>query len=197
MTDIATTTSGRAAGSVPPQAASRAAYAAAAAALAFAAVSLYWALGGTAGLDTLGGQIEELARAGDPGLRMAVWVSVVLKVLGGMLALALVRPWGRTVPRWILLAAAWGGSALLVLYGTIQMISLALVEFGVITVVEPVDRDALRWRLMLWEPWFLVWGLLLGVAAWQCTRAPTGRSGRRRRRRAPDGAEGSGGSGAA
>lgn len=28
-----------------------------------------------------------------------------------------------------------------------------------------VDWYALRWHLLLWDPWFLVWGLLLGAAA--------------------------------
>ena len=33
-----------------------------------------------------------------------------------------------------------------------------------------VDWGALRWHLFLWDLWFLVWGLLLGVAAWQYMR---------------------------
>jgi hypothetical protein len=43
-----------------------AAYAACALALLSAVPSFYWALGGTAGLATVGGTIEELARARDP-----------------------------------------------------------------------------------------------------------------------------------
>jgi hypothetical protein len=43
-----------------------AAYAACATSLPYAAVSFYWAVGGTAGLDTLGGSLEELGRARDP-----------------------------------------------------------------------------------------------------------------------------------
>jgi hypothetical protein len=43
-----------------------AAYAACALALLYAVPSFYWALGGTAGLDTVGGAIEELGRTRHP-----------------------------------------------------------------------------------------------------------------------------------
>lgn len=128
------------------------AYAAAAAAWSFALVSLYWALGGTAGLDTLGGGIEELARARDPRILGANGVAAALKVLGGVLALALVRPWCLRLPRWLLLTAAWGGASLLILYGALQEAGVALVALGVLDPAEPVDPRVLRWRLLLWEP---------------------------------------------
>lgn len=145
--------------------------AAALTAFLFAAVSLYWATGGTAGLDTLGGTIEERARAGDPVIMRANWAAVVLKILGGVLALALVQPWGRRLPRRVMLAAAWTGAAVLILYGTVQTAGVALVALDVIQVTEPIEPTALRWRLFLWEPWFLLWGLLLAAAAWHATQA--------------------------
>jgi hypothetical protein len=40
----------------------------------------------------------------------------------------------------------------------------ALVETGAIKPSGSVDWTALRWHLELWDPWFLVWGLLLAVA---------------------------------
>jgi hypothetical protein len=142
----------------------------------FAAVSLYWAAGGTAGLDTLGGTIEERVRAGDPVIMRANWAAVVLKTLGGVLALALVQPWGRRLPRWMVLSAAWAGAAVLVLYGTLQTTAVALVALGVVEASDPIEPEALRWRLFLWEPWFLLWGLLLAAAAWHFTRATPSRS---------------------
>jgi hypothetical protein len=51
----------------------------------------------------------------------------------------------------------------------------ALVLTGVLSPAGPVDRTALRWHVLVWDLWFLVWGLLLGVAAWQY-----GRESRRR-----------------
>src|SRR4029079_11165948 len=74
-------------------------FAAAAVAFAFAAVSPYWGLGGRALLDMLGGEIERRALAGVDVLLAANAVGAVLKVLGGVLALALVQPWGERRPR--------------------------------------------------------------------------------------------------
>jgi hypothetical protein len=94
-----------------------AAYAACALAWLYAVPSFYWALGGTAGLDTVGGAIEELGRAHDPaGVALGIGAGV-LKVAGGLLALALVRPWGRAIPRRLLLVAAWAASMVLTVYG--------------------------------------------------------------------------------
>jgi hypothetical protein len=157
--------------------ASWAAYGACALALLHAVPSFYWALGGTAGLDTVGGGIEELGRTRDPtGVVLGVGAGV-LKVAVGLLALALVRPWGRAIPRRLLLGAAWAASTVLTAYGGLLVAVGALVLTGVINPAGPVDRRALRWHVLLWDLWFLVWGLLLGVAAWHC--------GRQSRRRGP------------
>jgi hypothetical protein len=147
-----------------------AAYAACALALLSAIPSFYWAAGGTSGLDTVGGAIEELARARDPaGVALGVGAGV-LKVAGAVLALALVRAWGRRVPRRLLSGVAWAASAVLTLYGALLVAVGALVLAGVIRPAGPVDRTALRWHVLLWDLWFLIWGLLLGVAAWHYGR---------------------------
>jgi Protein of unknown function (DUF3995) len=105
-------------------------------ALLSAIPSFYWAAGGTIGLDSVGGAIEELARARDPaGVALGIGAGV-LKVAGAVLALALVRPAG------------------------------------------PVDRTALRWHVPLWDLWFLVWGLVLGVAVWHYGRQSSDRGAR-------------------
>jgi hypothetical protein len=41
----------------------------------------------------------------------------VAKLAGAVLALALARPWGRVVPRRVLVVAAWVGAVVLALYG--------------------------------------------------------------------------------
>jgi hypothetical protein len=58
--------------------------------------------------------------------------ATLAKVIGGLLALALVRPWGRVVPRgWLLLGSA-AASVLLVVYGGLNVLLGALVLSGVI-----------------------------------------------------------------
>ncbi len=146
------------------------AYAAAATAFVFAAVSFYWGAGGTALVSTLGGRIEELALARDPAIIAVVWLTGVAKLVGAVLALALVQPWGRRLPRRWLRATAWVGAGLLTAYGLVQVTAVALVAAGVIVPDAPVETNVLRWRLLVWEPWFLVWGLLLALATWSTRR---------------------------
>jgi hypothetical protein len=142
-----------------------AAYAACALAWLYAVPSCYWALGGTAGLDTVGGAIQELARTRDPaGVALGIGAGV-LKVAGGLLALALVRPWGRAIPRRLLRGVAWAASMALTGYGGLLVAVGTLVLTGMIGPSGPVDRTALGWHVLLWDLWFLVWGLVLGVAA--------------------------------
>jgi len=45
---------------------------------------------------------------------------------------------------------------------------------GVVSPAGAVDRTALRWHVMVWDLWFLAWGLLLGVAAWHAGRDARG-----------------------
>lgn len=147
-----------------------AAYAAGAWALAFAALSFYWAAGGTAGAETIGDAITKPVLARDPGWIALLWATGALKALGGLLALALVQPWGRVIPRWMRLAAAWGAGALMLLYGGAGMIQFALMAAGALSVPASLGATAVRWHLLLWEPWWMLGGLLFMAAAWLAGR---------------------------
>jgi hypothetical protein len=136
-----------------------AALAAAALAFASAAVSLYWTLGGTGLLDTVGGEIERLSRERSAAAIAVVGATAVAKLLAGALALALLRSDRRPLFR-----AAIGGGALLALYGGVLVVAGALVLAGAIDSSEPVDEYALRWHVFLWDMWFLVWGAALALA---------------------------------
>lgn len=139
-------------------------YAAAGCAFLFAAVSFYWAAGGTLGLATVGQEAVELSRSGNVAVIAAPWFVGVVKVAGGLLALALVQPWGRRAfPRRLLLLAGWAGTAALVLYGAANISALLLVQVGVIQAPAEMDWQGFYGHLYLWDPWFLVWGLLLGM----------------------------------
>ena len=140
------------------------AYAAAIVAFAYALMSLYWALGGHALVSTIGGFVEQFARRGGALPVLIALAAALAKVAGGLLALALVRPWGRMVPRRWLLSGSAGVSALLVVYGGLNVLLGALVLLGVIHPTGSVDRTALRWHVGVWDLWFLVWGILLALA---------------------------------
>lgn len=152
-------------------------YAACAWALVFAALSFYWAAGGTAGVHTLSKAIREPALRRDSGFVAILWATAVLKVLAGLLALAFVRPWGATVPRRLLLVAGWGVAAFLTLYGGLGMTGALLTDLGV---TESAATGSARWYLFLWDPIWVVGGLLFLATVWGKPRlaAPAHQPGR-------------------
>jgi hypothetical protein len=111
-----------------------------------------------------------MARSGGASATALIWLTVVLKVVGVLLALALVRPETLPLPSRWLQRVAGAVAVLLTLYGGILMLGEALVEAGALH-PKSVDWTALRWHLGLWDLWFLVWGLLLGLATWGFRRA--------------------------
>lgn len=144
----------------------RPAYAAAVLAFTSAAVSLFWTLGGTFLLDTVGGAIEDTARERSAGAIALGGVTVALKVTAGLLAVALVRPWGtRIIGRRALVGASVFGSLVLVLWGGANVVVGGLALGDVVVSTEPVDEHALRWHVFFWDPWFVIWGAALALAA--------------------------------
>jgi Protein of unknown function (DUF3995) len=146
------------------------AYTAAVLAFASAAVSAYWTLGGTALLDTVGGTLERLARDRSAAALALGIIVILVKVVGGLLALALIYPWGARIGPRLLLVTSVVGSLVLVLYGGAQVLVGGLVLADVITPSGPVDEHALRWHVFVWDLWFLVWGIALAMTAWRYRR---------------------------
>ena len=138
-------------------------YAASVWAFMFAAPSFYWAAGGTAGLDTLSPGILAMTR--DPWFVALVWATGLAKVAAGLLALALVRQWGRRIPRWILLVGAWGGGLLLLFHGGDFVLQGSLALGGLVDVSASAPWDVIRWYNFLWGPYFLLGGILFCAAA--------------------------------
>src|SRR3990170_3272467 len=108
-------------------------------------------------MGTLGGDIERLARARDPVIMAANWAGAVLKLAGGALALALVQTWGRRLPRRPLVVSARVGAVVLTVYGVVQLAGVLLAHVGVVEPATPVAPEVVYWRLLVWEPWFVVW----------------------------------------
>ena len=155
------------AASGPPALGTITAHAAAIAAFAYALLSLYWAVGGRGLVSTVGGYVAQFARRGGAVPVVVALAATAAKVAGGLLALALVRPWGRVVPRRWLLAG----------YGAVNVAAGALVLSGVIHPAGRVDRTALRWHAGVWDLWFLVWGILLALATAGYRRRTASRAG--------------------
>jgi hypothetical protein len=130
----------------------------------FAGVSFYWGLGGRTLLDTVGGTIERRALAGDTALLAAVWITGALKLVAAGFALALARPWGRRLPRRVVLTLAGLCAAILTLYGGLLEIGNALVAMRVVKLAQPIEWKPLWWHLWIWDMSFLIWGILFALA---------------------------------
>ncbi|MPZ98987.1 MAG: DUF3995 domain-containing protein [Dehalococcoidia bacterium] len=141
------------------------AYAAAAWSLIFAIPSFYWAAGGTFGLDTLARSFEEAGESPEAAEVAVVAATAIAKVIGGVLALALVSDRGRAIPRRLLLLAAWGVAALLLVYAVANTVQHALFVSGALDTPGGLGGYAARWHLFFWDPWWLLGGVLFALAA--------------------------------
>lgn len=133
-------------------------YAACVLALGYATEKIHWGLGGTVGLaspDAFGDDVHLWT----PGLGD----TAVLALIGAGIALALVRPWGRRIPRWALLSAAALGSAMLVPVGVMGTV-VTLRDLGEL-LSGGASIGLQPWVFVIEYPWFLAWGLTLGSAA--------------------------------
>jgi len=135
-----------------------AAYAACAWAFLFAALSFFWAAGGRTGLQPL-----ETSSSGP------VWIIInlgagILKAVAGLIALALVRSWRQLLPHRILLIAAWVLGVGMCLYGGLGLVSDVLHVTGVIN--DPTNQKWFFWYLVLWDPWWVLGGVLYVATAW-------------------------------
>jgi Protein of unknown function (DUF3995) len=161
--------------------------------LAYAGISGYWALGGTWLLDTVG---RSLASGGPGGAAAAAaWAAAGLKVIAAVLPLlaasrALAAPpaprrrplrilaWAKAV----IPTLAWAEAVVLTLYGLVWTVAGLLVQSGLVHADAGADHRALAWHAYLWDPWFLLWGILV-TAALVRSRPGRGHSGGRSRRR--------------
>jgi hypothetical protein len=107
--------------------------------------------------------------------------SGVLCATAAAIALALIQPWGRVIPRRLLLLLAWFGGVLLILktlYGaSVQVLAVAGVFtwqqmqtlIGVPASHAPTAQEGAHttlWNFLVWNPWFLLRGVLFCVLAW-------------------------------
>ena len=140
--------------------------------LLYTAVSLYWAFGGGWLLDTVGASLTQASRSATGLVVIAVRFAVGLKVITSALpppAVAAITPgslrWRRLLP-----TLSWIEAAILTIYGLIWTAAGLLVQAGVIGTSASADHRALAWHAYLWDPWFLVWGVLVTAALLRSVR---------------------------
>lgn len=124
-----------------------AAYIASAWMFVFAAMSVYWALGGNVGVDTLGGTISTQANERDPQFVALLWLTAALKVLGALPPLALVHGWAQAIPRRLLLLGIWATGVYMILYAGANFGARAIMALGLIDTPDSMRTSGARWHL--------------------------------------------------
>ncbi len=85
------------------------------------------------------------------------------------------RPWGRALPRRLLLALAWLAAGVLILHVVAGTTQTALAAAGVLAVegtsYEGHVGEYVLWEAV-WEPFWLLGGVLFGLAALAAARRP-------------------------
>ena len=136
-------------------------HAAAAWAASFAALHVFWALGGSAGLASSAG--SDLAET-RPGWFVAggLWGVGGLLVGAALLGIALARAHARP---WLRRLAVLGGLAVAVLL-LVRGIGVELLLLGgALDGNSAISPEQRYWALVLWNPWFVAGGLAFGLAA--------------------------------
>ena len=133
---------------------------------AFAALHLYWALGGSVGLPESAGVTLATERPAWFVLGALYGVAGALLV-AAVLGVALAR--GTITGRRRLLPLLGTGVAALPVLRAVGIEILLLTDTGYGD--GAVDADQRRWTLALWNPWFLAGGAAFGTAALAAHRA--------------------------
>lgn len=129
--------------------------------LAYMLPHLYWAAGGTAGFAALHPSIRDL-----PQWRTINWIASPILTAAGLLGLALARS-QRPSLRNLLFIGALFGCSVGVAHGVVGI----TLRLQTIMEIRSADESAavagwLLWDLLVFEPWFLIEGLLFGVAGY-------------------------------
>ena len=143
--------------------------------LLYAAISCYWGAGGTALLGTVGGSLARAGHRHETGVLAAVWLAAALKTAAAYVPLRAVRAVDAGGGNRATVVLARGIAITLVAYGGIWGGAELLVQCGAIHESATADQRAYAWHAYLWDPWFLVWGLLVTAALWQSRRSVAAR----------------------
>jgi Protein of unknown function (DUF3995) len=134
--------------------------------LLFAAVHIYWAAGGNAGLASSAGY-DLAARRPLSFVLLGLWGTALLLVAGAVLCAAMARWQPHGWRRRAVTAAGWLAGALLLARGLLLEIILPTGAGGIASSVGPAEA---HWSLVLWNPWFIAGGVLVLLATYQFQR---------------------------
>ncbi|GAB2959445.1 hypothetical protein GCM10027280_55240 [Micromonospora polyrhachis] len=133
--------------------------------------------------DPLPPHLREQLLARDPWFVASHWLLAGAAVVGVIVALATVRPWGTRVPRRLLLTIAWTLATFMIARSIGALGGGFVGDILLLTGVRPASVEhaelahmLARWDLLLWSPFFLLWGLCWAAAGWRLSTASRGQA---------------------
>ena len=121
------------------------------------------------GANTVGNEVTGLAASNWAVFSLVLWTDAISKVLLGMLALALTRSWGKLFPRRFLLLSSRVLGFAMAAYGFVQLAvtgtSALLMKAGIIGISPSVDWTGIIGHLVIWDPYWLLGGILFMSSA--------------------------------
>src|SRR5699024_2470007 len=122
----------------------------------FAGISFYWAAGGLIGVKSLGGDIYEMSVNPDPSFLFIVFLTGLIKLFGIIPLLLLFKNWNQKIINQLLYYITKTIGILLFFYG---MLNFIFITIGSLNMIEyNLDTYATFWRLIWWEPFWMVGG---------------------------------------
>lgn len=133
--------------------------------------SLYWAVGGSWLLDTVGQGAVQLQREHPLAATALLLPVTAVKVGGATLPIVVERVPRAPLFRRLIRFVSWIGGCFLIAYGAAYASMATLVLHGVLKPAGEVDRRGMVGHAYLWDPLFAAWGVALVVGLWLTRRS--------------------------
>lgn len=131
--------------------------------------SVYWALGGTWMLASVGQWAVDAAAEPSVQVTLGLWAVAAVKLIAAWVPLLAQRGVLPGLGLWRFLT--WAGGAALVVYGLLNVIVSGAVLAGWVVPQGAVNIEAQQGHAYLWGPLFVIWGLALLIGLWHSRRA--------------------------
>lgn len=135
-------------------------------AILFGGLNLYWTFGGRWLTDRLGQSLQDGIAENDQQLMIANTAGGVGKLALGAIAIVTILPLAGRIPRLLLSIALIAPAVGVFLYGFLNWSIATTALLGFIETPASVGEDALPWYVGLWEPIWMVGGVLLAMTWW-------------------------------